>query len=270
MLTITQNKVAGLEPRWAAFPGFSLLFDNPGASTSPADDLLKIACPLQPGSELDFYFRLAETINDLDRDLLISTYLFCPLPPTSFHVTVWDGVNVDNESSVVPELRAEWTTFLTGIPESLHRPPASMSIVADSELMTKSFGNIRFQFEKLTIWGNQVLVSRLAPDEESKERFRSLSAARASLCDESKRHLGVAPIQSYSPHVSLGYFANREHGQVADARLADWTDRFRRNLDGSSITYSSLDVYAFTNMASFYKLAGTHLHEPASNSPHAP
>lgn len=258
MITITQDKVAGFEPRWATYPGFSLLFDNPGASTSRADDLLKVACSPLAGTELDFYFRLAKTIDDLDRSLLFTAYLFCPLPPASYHVTVWDGVNAGSVSSMRAELRPEWTAFLTDIPNSLHRPPQSMSVVASSALVRESFRDIKFQFDKLTIWGNQVLVTRLAPaDEESKERLRGLSTARATVCDAASRHLGLASSHSYSPHVSLGYFANREHGELAHAHVADWTDRFRQNLEGSTITYCSLDVFAFTDMANFYKLPST-------------
>lgn len=30
MITITNSKVAGMEPKWALFRGISLLFDSPG------------------------------------------------------------------------------------------------------------------------------------------------------------------------------------------------------------------------------------------------
>lgn len=172
-------------------------------------------------------------------------------------MTVWDGVNVDNISSVCAAVRSDWTAFLQGIPDSLRTPPGSMAVVSESGLVKNSFGPISFRFEKLTIWGNGVLVARLrSADEACETRLRDLSAARTKLCEAAKRELGVSPSRSYSPHVSLGYFANQEHGQLAHAQIKDWTERFRANLATSVITYASLDIYSFTDMASFFKLPG--------------
>lgn len=256
MITITQNKIAGFEPRWAPFSGFSLLFDNPGVSTTRSGNLLKIDCLSQAEGALELYFRIEQTLNELDRDLLLRTYLFCPLPPSSYHVTVWDGINVDNISSVRADIRTEWTAFLQGLPNSLGMPPKSMAVVAESNLARNTFGSIGFRFEKLTIWGNQVLVARLRPAGQTSEvTLKGLVEARTKLCEDARKDLGVSPSRSYSPHVSLGYFANQEHGQLAHAKLENWTERFRNNLEKSVITYASLDTYAFTDMASFFKLS---------------
>ncbi len=258
MITITQNKIAGFEPRWAPFSGFSLVFDNPGVSTAPTGNLLKIDCLSESGGPLDLYFRFEETINKLGRDLLIRTYLFCPLPASSYHVTVWDGVNVDNISSVCATVRSDWTAFLQGIPDSLLTPPGSMVVITESDLAKNSYGTISFRFEKLIIWSNQVLAARLsAADEVSETRLRDLSSARTKLCEAARRELGVSPSRSYSPHVSLGYFANQEHGQLAHVHVKDWTEQFRSSLTRSVITYASLDIYAFTDMANFLKLPGS-------------
>jgi hypothetical protein len=255
MIAITQNKIAGFEPRWAPYPGFSLLFDNPGDSTSRIGDHLKIGCSSEPKGPLKLYFKLEDTINKLGRDLLIRTYLLCPLPGSSYHVTVWDGVNIDNVSSVHVAVRSDWVKFLQEIPHSLGTPPDSMAVVSKSELASRSFGSIGFQFKKLAIWGNQSLVAPLAAaDETSEARLEDLSDTREELCEEAGKKLGVRPSRSYSPHITLGYFANEEHGQLARAHLKDWTERFRSNLEGSVITYESLDMYAFTDMASFFKL----------------
>src|SRR5438105_3873567 len=123
MITIKQNKVAGFEPRWAAFAGFSVLFDEP--DLTPNENFLKIDHAIQACSGRNFYFSLADGINKLDRDLLITCYLFCPLPPSSYHVTVWDGVNSDNISSLHAELKEEWSQFLDNVPGSLESSPDS-------------------------------------------------------------------------------------------------------------------------------------------------
>ncbi len=254
MITITQKKIAGLEPRWAPFSGFSLLFDNPGVSTTRSRNFLRIACSAASGGPLDLYFRLGKAIEKLERDLLIKTYLFCPLPPSSYHMTVWDGINFDNISAVHTAIRSDWTAFLQDVPNALGTPPESMAVVTDSDLAHTSFGSIGFRFKKLTIWGNQVLVARLSPaDEMSETKLKILSATRTKLCDLATNDLGVSPSRRYSPHISLGYFADREHGQLAHAHMENWAERFRKHLATSVITYTSLNTYAFTDMASYFK-----------------
>lgn len=254
MITITQNKVAGFEPRWARFLGFSVLFDNPGASTSRYEGLLNIMCAPELDGDLDLYFRLAKTISDIGRDLLTTTFLFCPLPPSSYHVTVWDGINVGNESQLPESLGMEWSPFLRGIPKTLHSPPATMRVVEDSSLLNTNFRDIVFRFDQLAIWVDEVLVARLAPvDEASAQRLHEISEARALLAKWAKSEFGINTFPEYSPHVSLGYFANREHGQLAHPHLGDWTERFRKNLANSVLTFSSMAVYGFTDMARYYK-----------------
>lgn len=257
MITITQSKIAGFEPRWAPFPGFSLLFDNPGAATTRCGNLEKITCLPGPDGELELYYRLSKTLDAIGRDALITAFLLCPLPPSSYHVTVWDGINVDNQAGLHQGLRSEWSEFLSTLPDSLHRPPRTMSVVTASSLFNDGFGEIAFRFHELTIWGDQVLAARLAPaDEVSSRRLNTLSEARTALDTEAKRRLGVDTRPGYSPHVTLGYFANRECGLLAHDRLSEWADRFGEALANSSITFSSLDLYAFTDMISFYRRAG--------------
>lgn len=258
MITITQNKIAGFEPRWAPFPGFSLLFDNPGAATARCGSLEKVTCVPSPDGELELYYLLSKTLEAIGRDALITSFLLCPLPPSSYHVTVWDGINVDNAASLHQELRSDWSEFLLALPDSLHRLPRTMSVVTASSLVSDAFGKIAFRFDELTIWGDQVLAARLAPaDEVSSRRLNALAAARAVLGTEAKRRLGIDTRPGYSPHVTVGYFSNRECGRLAHGHLSEWADRFREALANSSITFSSLDLYVFTDMINFYRRAGS-------------
>ena len=256
MITITHNKIAGFEPRWARFPGFSLLFDNPGAYSPRSGDLAKLWSSLEEGGPLDLYSRLEKTITELDRDLLMSSYLFCPLPPPSYHVTVWDGVNAGNVSTVQPAQRPEWNVFLAAVPESLRALPESMRTVLTSQLVHDSFGSIQFEFDKLTIWGSHVLVARLRPmGAESGERLQHLVSSRAALCDVARAQIGIETTKEYNAHVSLGYFANRQHGELASGRLGEWTERFRGNCESAAVAFESINVYAFSDMASYFARA---------------
>jgi hypothetical protein len=254
-ITITQNKIGGFEPRWASFRGFSVLFDNPGVPISHADGLFRIMCSPEAAGELDLYFKLAKTIDEIGRDSLFATYLFCPLPSSSYHVTVWDGINVDNESKLLASLHVEWSHFLRGLPNTLQDPPKTMSIVGESSLLNGAFGDISFRFDKLTIWGKQVLVARLAPaGEPSAQRFSEVSEARALLGRRAKSDLGIDTTETYSPHVTLGYFANLDHGELAQSQMSEWTAHFRKNLEDSVLTLSSMAVYGFTDMTNFYRM----------------
>lgn len=255
MITITQNKVDGFEPRWAGFHGFSILFDNPEKTLAPYKaGLSRIACLPEHTAQLVFYHKLDEALGKLGRDTLIQTFLFCPLPFEAYHVTVWDGINDNNASSVTSALREDWGTFLAGLPASLKTPPASMATVTNSDLMALPPFSIQFEFEKLSLWGNQVLVARLRPANSTSEGvLGNIMKKRELLCSAASKALGVSPSKSYSPHVSLGYFANQEHGLLATSHLEKWTTIFSKCLGDTSVIFTSLDIYGFTDMVTFFK-----------------
>ena len=119
-------------------------------------------------------------------------------------------------------------------------------------------GDISFRFGNLEVWGNQVLVARLRPADKTSERhLKDLSERRAALSKSAEDQLGVGFSQNYSPHISLGYFANEEQGQRAHACREHWTERFTARLNESIITYSSVRMYGFTDMISFFKITMT-------------
>lgn len=233
---ITHPKIASLEPHWAPFPGFSLLFDNPDAP------------------DLDLYRRLAAALGELDRDQSLRRHLLCPLPPASYHTTVWDGINAENLAEVTAALQPEWAAFMQGLPETLPSPPPSICTVTKAPLMKQPAAPIQFRFDRLCLWGDAVLVARLAPaDDTSAACLDELCAARADLSGTARQTLGISAGPDYEPHVSLGYFANRTLGRQAQALLADWSAHFEARLSGSVITYRSIGLYAFTDMANFFK-----------------
>ena len=254
MPTITNNKVASLEPRWAPFAGFSLLFDNPGNSLVVEGGISRISAAPTPNGALGLYTGLAKAIEDLDRECLRETYLFCPLPANSYHVTVWDGVNADNISSLNPAVYSDWSQFLSGLERSLMTPPVSMSVVAHANLR-KWIGNITFRFDKLTLWGNKVLVARLIPaDEASNNSLQALLTCRGSLSEAAQREIGIKISETYSPHISLGYFANAEYANAANTYVEEWTKQVKAKLTQVSISFTTLDIYGFTDMANFFKV----------------
>jgi len=257
MSVITNAKVAGLEPVWAPYRGFSLLFDNPGESVSPmGEGLARLNCSVNTSSSLQLYSALAGLLDKIGRDLLMNTYLFCPLPSYSYHVTVWDGPNDGNARNVPPRYRPNLEDFLAGLPNSLLGNNGFTTEVYDSPLVLRRGWTLEFKFDRLTKWGNQVLVARLAPaDKDSEATLRGITADRTDLTTDLQERFGVKTTNGYSPHVSLGYFANREFADLSTPQIDHWTDMVKKEAGNLTITFSSISLYGFTDMATFFKKA---------------
>ena len=257
MITITNPKVAGLDgPRWALFRGFSLLFDNPGDSVSPmGKDLLKLDCSVDTNPGLALYHSLVTSLDKIGRDSLVDNYSFCPLPPSSYHVTVWDGLNDGNAEKVFPDHCLDLGSFLQGLPDSLPAHTRFTGEIDDSPLLLRTGWTIAFTFDRLTKWGNRVLVARLAPAGGDSEReFRRIVADRNDLSVRFQERFGFQST-GYSPHVSLGYFANAKQAEMATPQVDRWTDAFRGDAGDVAVAFTSISLYGFTDMATFFKVA---------------
>jgi hypothetical protein len=256
MITITNQKVAGFAPRWAPFRGFSLLFDNPGQSLTRSGDRLDLNCAVEADPELGFYRALRDSLDDLSPDVLTNTYFFCPLPPASYHVTVWDGGNDGNVARVTSSQRPELEAMLAGLPGSLSRPNPMVEMAVGSLLVRRGEWNLRFRFDRLINWGNSVLVACLPPVDQSAETLNELIEERRRLSARFRERFGIGPSETYTPHVSLGYFANREAAQLSVPCLEDWNRRFAERMQGLTLPLSHVSPYGFTDMATFFRAAG--------------
>lgn len=255
MITVTNEKVAGFEPRWARFRGFSLLFDNPGRSLSPGGGLLRVDCRVGDDPALRLYAALAGALEDAGGGALLNAYLFCALPPSSYHVTAWDGGNDGNARRVSAPHRAEFEGFLEGLPGSARAGCALTRAAAESALAATPGRPLSFKFEGLVMWGRQVLAARLAPaGAGSTDALERIVRDRAALSAHFRGAFGVAPGDDYAPHVSLGYFANRESAELAAPRLGEWAELARARAGGLTVTFGAVGLYAFTDMAHFYKV----------------
>lgn len=255
MISITNAKVAGFTPRWAPFRGFSILFDNPGQSLTQAGQQRMLTCNLNADPALGFYRSLRESLAHLDLDLLTNTYLFCPLPPPSYHVTVWDGGNDGNLGHVLPDHRHTLSLLLAGLPATLSQPNELTALVARSPLVTDDSA-ITFRYDRLFVWANIGLVAVLAPaDSASARRVREIEAARRTLSARFQQEYGISASDRYLPHVSLGYFANQEGAQQATTMLETWEGVFTAAMAGQFLPFMHASVYGFTDMATFFTTA---------------
>jgi len=251
MLSVTNAKIAGFLPRWASFRGFTILFDNPGQSFTGAGSLRT----LSTDSALDFYAGLRDQLTRLDLDVLTNTYLFCPLPPPSYHVTVCDGGNDGNIGRLPAGKRDELGVFLDGLPESLSSPTELTAVAARSPLVTEPWA-VRFCYDRLVLWSHSALVAALVPaDAESAAQLQRLERDRRDLSAHFQRHYKFGVSERYVPHVTLGYFANREGAQLALPILGAWDSAFGAGMADKILTFSRASLYGFTDMATFVTLA---------------
>ena len=255
LFSITNEKVAGFIPRWADFRGFSILFDPSGDGLTPDGPCLTLACDVEADPTLSFYRALRGSLTRLNTDLLTAAYLFCPLPPPFYHVTVWDGANDGNKSLVAPDRRPALDRLLAGLPDALTLPHEMTAPALGSPLIRRQDWDIEFRFDCLMIWGGVVTVARLSPTDVSQGAFAEFVAERRRLNESYQEAFGIRASQNYTPHVSLGYFANREGAQMARPSLPNWNALFAERMQSLTLTSRQASLYGFTDMATFFKAA---------------
>jgi hypothetical protein len=62
VITVTNAKVRGFLPEWAAFRGFSILFDTPGDTLQYTNGYDLLVCDVDRDPLLDFYRTLRDAL----------------------------------------------------------------------------------------------------------------------------------------------------------------------------------------------------------------
>ena len=252
MITITQDKVLGFAPLWAPFNGFSLLFDNPDNGLSPLQqnsELMKLDS-VSSHPSLKLYQAFVDTLEGIDTRLLTNTYLFCPLPPSSYHVTVMDGLNIRHIAKMNSLEQETWGNFVTGLPNTFHKNSESIRWASDSVLTQNLDWNITFQLDTLYNWGSGMGVLLKPADAESAQVLKEIENQREVLYENFPVEISH---YEYTPHVTLGYFANTESAQLARPLMSDWGKILEAATKDLTITYRSISLYGFTDMITFFK-----------------
>ncbi len=252
MITITHDKILGFAPVWAPFNGFSLLFDNPDSGFTPLQEnkkLMKLDNVLSH-STLVLYQAFIDTLDRIDTDLLTNTYLFCPLPPSTYHVTVWDGLNVGNLARLSPSENETWARFVEELPNSFQEDREFTDWSSVSSLTQNPDWNITFQFGTLYKWGTGMGVILKPADSGSEQTLREIENRRENLYANFPVKISHP---EYVPHVTLGYFANRESAQLTTPLISDWGKMFEEATRDLTITYHGISLYGFTDMITFFK-----------------
>ena len=256
MLTITNPKVASFAPTWSRFVGFSILFDNPGQSLESNAGFETIRCDVTASDDLALYRELSIAIRELGEGSLSDLGL-CLLPPSSYHVTFFDCGNQANAVAANPNSQASLMSLIEGLPDlwTEHHELVAPAVQAANALTT-SFP-VSFRYSHLKNWGNSVLVAVLEPsDEISASNLKHLVEERANLSNFYRTTHAFGSGSSYTPHVSLAYFAHQEAGENELEKNDDWDLLLRERTMDLNVRFDSLSAYAFTDMATFFRHQG--------------
>ena len=254
MITVTNPRVAGFTPRWRSFRGLTLLFDNPGDSLAEWQGFQRVACDVPHDPALEFYRALRGGIEEVGIDMLTETYLFCPLAPASYHVTAWDCVNDDHATRIHATYRPELGQVLAGLPTTLGQSNAFASLPVASELITKRDWRIRFRFDRLLKWSNIAMVALLRPaDAEAAAHLAQFTAARDQLNMHFRNTFGIGASDVYAPHVTLGYFANKQAAQLSTSCVDDWSAAVAERVGDLTLAFEHISLYGFTDLETFFK-----------------
>jgi hypothetical protein len=240
---ITNEKVADLSPRWQRYPGFSLLFDNPGDSLKPSGAHQLLAT----SRSVVFYRRLYDAVA-ISR--LSGIRAFCMLPYAALHVTALDGLNAGNVNGASPSIRERAQAYITRLPDSLGERPPFVEHLRTSKLTGRSWA-LTFEVEDLVIWGESVLAARLRPAPGAQPAFARFKRRRRALRHSYADRFGVAGRAPYVPHVTLGYFANRPAARRARRLLGEEAGVIAQKALEERMVLSHVRLYAFTDMATF-------------------
>lgn len=253
-MEVDNPKLVSTAPQWRRFPGFSLLFDNPGGGLAPFADGQLLACnPHAPGLEL--YGAVADWLAEQDTERWRKQYGFCATTVASYHVTAFDGLNPAVLDQAHAATADRLTPLFAGLPDNLadwrglHRELAAG--------MTAMGACLPLDLRVARVRGSPgigVVIDLEPADRAAAEAMRHLEAARDALADHAARRWGWAYRYPLTPHLTIGYFANAAAARPLEAQLDAWDVALRTRTAGLRVTFESVGLYAFTDMIRFYRI----------------
>lgn len=244
-MLITQPKLHSLIPDWAAFHGYSLLFDDAQAGQA--------AQCAGRADMLAAFDRIGQALDDLGRDALMQRALLCLLPTASYHVTLADLVHQGNAPKVRPEAAGPAATLLdharsgpqSGLPPLLARAGLRAGLAHPAPLTLTVRG--------IDMRGNRALVLDLTGGSPADDAALDvLRQWRSRLLARLQAVTGLPPTD-WRPHLTLGYFANPN--LVPPDMAADLQRRLAPALVGLRLPVDQVSLYGFSSMTRFWRLS---------------
>jgi hypothetical protein len=180
-------------------------------------------------------------------------HFFCPLPPPSYHVTVLDGLNEANLQQVNMQHRQAIDDFLKNLPDSFLMNKRFITFIEDSLLIKRKNWNISFKLDRLANWGNQSVVATLLPVDADSANYAIFIKERSILAETFGNEFGINVSTDFYPHLTLGYFANAQLAESFTPKITEWTNALKDQAAEQTITFNSVSLYGFMDMATFFR-----------------
>ncbi|MGB3733899.1 MAG: hypothetical protein WA964_03005 [Ilumatobacter sp.] len=250
-MKITTPKVTDLEPTWAPFRGWTILFDNPDLDLGPSPVLLETPVDTTGNRVYATLQSVAQTIAENLPDAPIAW-----LPPTSFHVTVMDGISGPHLGRMQPgDVSRQLAAGFDRLPDSLVTPhDLTAGHDIRSVVSTGCSAPIRFELDAVRCRGHAVLAE-LRSSVSSEPALARLDEARRISLGDLGASVGLDLVTEWRPHVTLGYVVNRDVAAASSAEIEHIAAQEIEGFDDRSttISFSSVSLYGFTDMASYWR-----------------
>jgi len=238
------------EYSWKKFPGFSLLF-SPEAKNFEGKLLHNHL------STTNAFYRILHSVSSEfinNNPVLSSADRFLKLDFSSWHITVWDGINNGNYHQLKKADKLYFSRFMNSLKYSdIHRD--IRELIEKSIRWMNSSGELKFAFRKLYNYENKVLVVSLKPaDISSLDRLHKIKLIRRNLNNYFEDHFGFSTSMRYLPHSSLGYFVDEQAGKNFRPYHDNFNSLLEEKLYNVSINFNAVNLFSFSDMVSFFKM----------------
>jgi hypothetical protein len=242
------------EPLWQPFPGFSFLFKNPGKSLRAFDRVEQLHIDGNTIKSIPLYSKISAAVDRIDPVALAQRFLFFTLPVSTYHVTVWDGINKGNQDRLNPDSAEKFRKYFAQEIGSAIQAWPPFADICDYRDWFGGLGTIRLRYKGLRARGSTVLVVELGPDDQESDQVLAQIEARRTDLDKAFAICGKPENHSLRPHVAVGYFSNAPLGDSAMFQHMDaWMGVFDQLVRGSVIEFQQIELYAFVDMITYLK-----------------
>jgi len=259
---ITTPKLTGPELAWAPFKGWSVLFDTDlgphqrqqgGAEPPEPLELLELPGKLIAGHDL--YRTLSVWSFDLVRRQQPAGYL--PLPPSSYHVTVCDGLSDAQLNEAQGPARQRIAQMLESLPGAVLDPVSLVpsAAAALAQLVESATSPIDLRFAGIESRGHALVVG-LEPAQHSRSAYSMIVEARDALLSTLGAEFGIDLTSPWRPHVSVGYWANQEVADEHEELVAAGARTVIESAPNAGVRVGRASVHAFDDMETYWR-AGT-------------
>jgi len=233
-MQITQKKIRSLDPEWSLFRGSTVLLEPMGIEfgASGAKEIFG-----------DLYRLIDEAMPE---DAWKEKFGFCRLPAETYHVTLADLVNDGNVHRIPASIRSSFG--LRNVELGREYPQELQNIVIESGLLNSPIAPVRWSVKGLEIINRSVMALVVEPIEC--DALSDVLDARNGLKRLLKAKLNI-DLQDFKPHVSVGYFANKDTADLALEESDHLSHLSKKVFDNREWSFDSGHIYTFSSMSNY-------------------